>query len=419
MWNSNYNDRCILHCDLNNFFASVELLEHPELKGCPVCVGGDEKARHGIVLAKNERAKKYGVKTGEPLAKAFEKCPMLKVLASHYDKYVYYSKLVKAIYMRYTDQVEAFGADECWLDVTGSRFLFGDGVTIANSIREAVKKETGLTISVGVSYNKIFAKLGSDMKKPDAVTEISREGYKEKVCPLPCGELFGVGRSTAEKLRRHGIYTIGELASTDEEFIRRLFGKNGVTLLKYAKGYDDMPVAYESYKPICKSISHGCTSAFDLKDEREAELLIMQLSDMVGEKLREENFAAHKIQITVRDNKLADVSFSESYSYPIIRAKQIKNAATRLFLQKYSFENPVRAISVGVSELECDDVPYQLDLYTDHDMLERDVAKERAAEEIRRRLGKKAIVRGSLLGTTFARSNAIYEFNPFQNNFVR
>lgn len=419
MWDSNYNDRCILHCDLNNFFASVELLEHPELKGVPVCVGGDEKARHGIVLAKNEHAKKYGVKTGEPLAKALEKCPNMQVLSPHFDKYVYYSKLVRNIYLRYTDQVEAFGADECWLDVSGSRFLFGDGVTIANSIREAVKKETGLTISVGVSFNKIFAKLGSDLKKPDAVTEISRENYRTKVCTLPCGQLFGVGRSTEEKLRRHGIYTIGDLADADENFMKGLFGKNGVSLLKYAKGYDDMPVAYESYKPICKSISHGCTSAFDLKDGREAELLIMQLSDMVGEKLREENFAAHKVQISVKDNKLASTSFSESFDFPIISAKQIKNVAFKLFSEKYRFENPVRAISVGVGELECEGLPYQLDLYTDYVTLERDVAKEKAAEDIRRRLGKTAIMRGSLLGTTFARSNAIYEFNPFQNNFVR
>lgn len=419
MWNSNYNDRCILHCDLNNFFASVELLEHPELKGCPVCVGGDEKARHGIVLAKNECAKKYNVKTGEPLAKALQKCPNMTVLSPHFDKYAYYSKLVKSIYMRYTDQVEAFGADECWLDVSGSRFLFGDGVTIANSIREAVKRETGLTISVGVSFNKIFAKLGSDLKKPDAVTEISKASFREKVFPLPCGQLFGVGRSSEEKLRRHGIYTIGDLAEANESFMREIFGKNGVTLIRYAKGYDDMPVANESYKPICKSISHGCTSAFDLKTKKDAELLIMELSDMVGEKLREGSFAAHKVQISVKDNKLAEVGFSESYASPIISAKQIKCAAMKLFLQKYDFENPVRAISVGVGELECEGLPFQLDFYTDYGTLERDVAKEKATEDIRRRLGKGAIVRASLLGTTFARSCAIYEFNPFQNNFVR
>ncbi len=419
MWDPNYSDRCILHCDLNNFFASVELLEHPELRDKPVCVGGDEKARHGIVLAKNEYAKKYGIKTGEPLAKAKEKCPNIQVLSPHFEKYVYYSKLVRAIYMRYTDQVEAFGADECWLDVSGSRFLFGDGVTIANSIREAVKKETKLTISVGVSFNKIFAKLGSDLKKPDAVTEISRESYRQKVCPLPCGHLFGVGRSTEEKLKRHGIYTIGDLARADESFMKGVFGKNGVTLLRYARGYDDMPVANEGYKPICKSISHGCTSAFDLKDVREAELLIMQLSDMVGEKLREGCFAARKVQVTVRDNKLSEVGFSESFASPIISAKQIRNAAMKLFSQKYKFENPVRAISVGVGDLECKGLPYQLDFYTDYSTLEKDVAREKAAEDIRRRLGKKAIVRGSLLGTTFARSCAIYEFNPFQNNFVR
>jgi DNA polymerase-4 len=251
------------------------------------------------------------------------------------------------------------------------------------------------------------------------VTEISKACFKEKIFPLPCGNLFGVGRSTEEKLKRHGIYTIGDLAEADDGFIRGIFGKNGATILAYARGYDDMPVALESYKPICKSISHGCTSAFDLKTPEDAELLIMELSDMVGEKLREGCFAAHKVQICVKDNKLAEAGFSESYAFPIISAKQIKSAAMKLFSQKYNFANPVRAISVGVGDLEREELPYQLDFYTDYGMLERDVAKEKVAEEIRRRLGKRAIVRGSLLKTTFARSNAIYEFNPFQNNFVR
>lgn len=419
MWGCNFNDKCILHCDLNNFFASVELLEHPELKNVPVCVGGDEKARHGIILAKNEIAKKYGIKTGEPLSHAKEKCPFLKILLPHFDKYSKYSKLVKKIYMRYTDQVESFGIDECWLDVSNSRFLFGDGVTIANKIRESVKEETGLTISVGVSFNKIFAKLGSDLKKPNAVTEISKDNFKEKIYTLPCSHLFGVGKSTETILVRHGIYTIGDLAKTNEKFIRNILGKNGITLLNYARGYDDMPVAHKDFKPICKSISQGCTTAFDLTDESSVKQLILKLSENVCEKMLSANFCAKKVQITVKDTGLESVSYSKTSSVPIISTFQISQTASELLISNYDLSKHIRAISVCVCDLYSNDFPFQLDLYTNYNLICKISKKEKVAFDIKKKMGENSITRASLLNSQFERPCAIYEFNPFEKNFMR
>ena len=205
-------DRTILHCDMNNFFASVECRNDPSLKGLPVAVCGRIEERHGIVLAKNYEAKKYGIQTGEPVIRARAKCPSLVIVDPHYDEYVKFSRLAKKIYCEYTDLVEPFGDDECWLDVSGSHALFGDGETIANIIRERIKNELGLTVSVGVSFNKVFAKLGSDMKKPDAVTVIDRKSFKEKIWHLPASDMIGVGRATAEILNGYGIHTIGQLA---------------------------------------------------------------------------------------------------------------------------------------------------------------------------------------------------------------
>ena len=212
-------DRVILHIDMNNFYASVETLYDPSLKDIPMAVGGDKERRHGIVLAKNMLAKAKGVKTAEALWEAERKCPGIKFVPPHFERYAKYSRLAKEIYMQYTDMVESFGLDECWLDVSESANLFGGGKKIAEEIRAAVKKEIGITVSVGVSWNKIFAKLGSDMKKPDAVTEITEENYRDLVWRLPVEELLYVGRATKNKLNKRGVYTIGQLANTDEALL--------------------------------------------------------------------------------------------------------------------------------------------------------------------------------------------------------
>lgn len=410
--------RVILHCDLNSFFASVELLDKPELRNKCVAVGGDEKARQGIVLAKNDNAKKYGVTTGETLWTAKMKCPQLIVLPPHFEKYLHYSRRVREIYCRYTDMVESFGIDECWLDVTGSYLIFGDGMQIAESVRKTVKAETGLTISVGVSFCKIMAKLGSDLKKPDAITEIRMCDLEKKVYPLPCFDMFGVGKATAQKLKTYGINTIGELARASDGFMKSVFGKSGETILRYARGLDDSPVTYADYVPEIKSISHGCTSAFDLTDRRSAELLILSLSESIAEKLRKYDFSAHTVQLFIKDTKLAGVSFSKTVDEPIRSSRQICSIADSLLSERWTDGVPIRAISVCVTSLVSDCEPFQTDLYTDYENLDRVVKMESAADKIRNKMGSKAIVRASLMNVDFARKCAIYEFNPFGHNTI-
>lgn len=203
-------ERAILHSDLNCFYASVEMMLNPMLRGKAVAVCGSTEDRHGIVLAKSEKAKKAGVKTGMVNWEARSVCKDLIVVPPQYDQYLKYSKLTRAIYQRYTDLIEPFGMDECWLDVTGSRIM-GDPMTIAESIRKTVREELGLTVSIGVSFNKIFAKLGSDMKKPDAITEITSDNFQEKVWPLDASEMIYCGNATRKKLETYGIRSPGRL----------------------------------------------------------------------------------------------------------------------------------------------------------------------------------------------------------------
>lgn len=202
-------DRVVLHSDMNNCYASIELLHRPELRGKPLAVGGDPEARHGIVLAKDEIAKKSGVKTGMALWQARQVCPDIVFVPPRMDLYLRFSRLAHEIYAEYTDQQEAFGVDESWLDVTGSCTLKGDGMAIAQDISRRIKRELGITVSIGVSWNKIFAKLGSDYKKPDAITRFGRDNYKELIYPLPASDLLYVGSKTEAKLAKYGIRTIG------------------------------------------------------------------------------------------------------------------------------------------------------------------------------------------------------------------
>lgn len=258
-------ERTILHCDCNNFYASIECLYNPSIRDLAVAVCGNVENRHGIVLAKNYIAKSAGVQTGEAIWQAKQKCPNLVVVPPSYDKYLRFSKMAREIYYEYTNQVDSFGLDECWLDVTGSTRLFGSGLDIANQIRNQVKEELGITISVGVSFNKIFAKLGCDMKKPDAVTIISKEKYKEVAWALPASDLLYVGRRTAKVLRSFGIQTIGDLAKTPPEFLHHKFGKNGLKLWNFANGYDQSPVRDIESIHLIKSVGNSTTTPHDLR----------------------------------------------------------------------------------------------------------------------------------------------------------
>lgn len=301
-------DRAILHSDANCFYASVETVLNPEFRGKAIAVCGSPEERHGIVLAKSEKAKRAGVKTGMANWQAKQCCRDLIIVPPQYDYYLKFSKLLHGIYRRYTDQVEPFGMDECWLDVTYSP---GDPMEIAEEIRQAVKDELGLTVSIGVSFNKVFAKLGSDYKKPDAITQISKEHFKEIVWPLPCSELLYCGNATTAKLGSMGVRTIGGIASLPVEVMQRRFGKNGVALWKYANGLDDSRVAHQDYTAPAKSVGHGITCVADLENMDEARKVIFALSLDIGYKLRYMNLRATGVQLYVRDSELSFCSWQK------------------------------------------------------------------------------------------------------------
>ncbi len=394
------SERAILHCDLNNFFASVECFLNPDLKDKNVAVCGSTEERHGIVLAKNEGAKKYGVKTGEAIWEAKNKCPDLVIVPPHYDKYVEFSRRVKKIYEEYTDMVEPFGIDECWLDVTGSRRLFGDEMHIAEELRQRVKSEVGLTISVGVSYNKIFAKLASDMKKPDAVTQIKPSDLKTKVWQLPCTELFGVGRKTAAHFDKLGIKTIGDLAAMPEEFMEKTFGKCGVSLCNHANGIDFSPVLREIEAPPVKSVSRGITCKRDLYSLEEVSPIVFSLSEKVSHNLRKHGFFAETVRVAVKDNRLITREFQQKIKTPARAADVLAKCALDLIEKNYLFSVPVRAVTVFAGNLVSDRFSVQLSLDEDYDYLEKIERLDTEVDTLRERFGDKIIVRASSLKLT-------------------
>ena len=294
--------RTILHSDMNAFYASVEMLHHPELRSVPMAVGGDPEARHGIVLTANYIAKRKGVKTGMALWQAREACPEIRFVPPHMDMYLRFSRLAREIYSEYTDKIENFGIDEGWLDVSESCRVKGDGEHIANEISRRMKFELGLTVSIGVSWNKIYAKLGSDYKKPDAITVINRDNYRDIVYPLPVGDLLYVGSSTRRKLRNYGINTIGELAGADPLFLEKVLGKMGLVLSVFANGQDQTPVNHEDESAAIKSIGNSTTTPRDLVNNEEVKIIIYLLSESVAARLRENGFKGKVIEISVRHN---------------------------------------------------------------------------------------------------------------------
>ncbi len=398
-------EQAILHCDLNSFFASVEEVRNPELRAYPVAVCGDPKKRHGIILAKNEKAKAFGVKTAETIWKALKKCPNLVLVPPHYDDYAKYSKIVNDIYLRYTDLVEPFGIDESWLDVTGSLHLFGTPREIADDIRRVVFSETGLTVSVGVSFTKSFAKLGSDYKKPDATTEISRGNFKTIVWPLPVSDLLFVGRSTKDVFSRLGIKTIGDLAQSSREMIIAHLGKNGELLHNYANGIDDSPVqsAFEETDP--KSIGRGITFPHDLTDITEIRTALTALSDDVASRLRRHNKRACSVSLTVRDPAFKTSSRQKTLSRPTHLSSEILAACIELYKKHYARATaPVRMLTVTAATLldEEDASGMQISLFGEDEMYQKRENVEMTMDEIRRRFGRSSMTHASLLNGDFS-----------------
>lgn len=391
-------ERAILHSDLNSFYASVEMMLDPSLRGKAVAVCGSTEDRHGIVLAKSDLAKKAGVKTGMVNWEARQLCRNLIIVPPQYDQYLKYSKLTQSIYQRYTDMIEPFGMDECWLDVTGSRAMCGDALTIAESIRKSVREELGLTVSIGVSYNKIFAKLGSDMKKPDAITQIRREEVRDKIWPLDCSEMIYCGRATTAKLAKYGIHTIGQVAETDPAFLKQLLGVNGLALWRFANGADTSRVMHKDFVSPVKSIGHGITCTADLDGEEEVWRVILELSQDIGHRLRVHELSARGVQVYVRGNDLLGSQFQCKLPFTTQLPSEIANAAFRVFRERYRWGSKVRAVTVRAIDLVPQNSPNQLSIFVNAEKLDRRERLQDAIEELRGRFGKTAITYATLLG---------------------
>ena len=384
----------ILHVDMNNFYASVETLFAPEYRDVPMAVAGDQESRHGIILAKNMLAKSRGVKTAEPIWQAKRKCPDLRLLPPHHERYAEYSRLAKQIYCEYTDRVESFSLDECWLDVYGSGRLFGDGREIAEQIRERVKRELGLTVSIGVSFNKVFAKLGSDYKKPDAPTWISRDNYQRLVWPLPVTDLLYVGRSAAETLERVGVRTIGDLARFDRERLFRLLGKQGSQLHDYACGLDRSPVAPAGQYTPPKSVGNGNTFAHNLQSREEIQAGIVQLADQVGARLRRHRMKCTGVALQIRDPDFRDISRQKRLEVPTCLGREIAREAMELADGCWNMQKPVRALTVtAIYLIPEDQAAVQQTLFGDQGAEQRERLEKlaHAMDAIRDKYGKGAI----------------------------
>ena len=386
--------RTILHSDMNNCYASIELLHHPELRGRPLAVGGDPEARHGIVLAKDQLAKKSGVKTGMALWQARQVCPNIIFVPPHMDLYLRFSRLAHEIYADYTDQQEAFGVDESWLDVTGSASCKGDGELIAKEISDRIKFELGITVSIGVSWNKIFAKFGSDYKKPDAITVINKENYRDIIWPQPVEDLLYVGSATKRKLNGYGITTIGQLAQTDPELLHRWLGKMGYVLSMFANGEDQTPVSHEAYSAPIKSIGNSTTTPRDLVNEDDVRIIAYVLSESVAARLRENNFKCKTVEIAVRDNELYSFTRQMKINQPTDLTAEIAENAMRLFHENYHWHKPIRSIGVRACDLISAACPIQLDLFVDEAKREKQHKLDVAVDVIRSRFGFDSIQRG-------------------------
>lgn len=387
--------RTILHVDLNNFYASVECLYNPSIRDNAVAVVGDAEARHGIVLAKNGIAKKLGVKTGDAIWEAKQKCRDLVTVSADFRKYLRFSKLAKAVYADYTNQIEPFGVDECWLDVTGSTHLFGSGKEIADEIRARFKEQLGLTASVGVSFNKIFAKLGSDIKKPDATTVISEENFREIVWPLPVGELLYVGRSTRNKLNNRSIYTIGDLANRDIEKLKLLLGVWGETLWYFSNGLDGAPVRQSGEESLIKSIGNSTTTVRDLVNNQDVKLIIYVLAESVAARLRKHGLRCRTVSISVRDKDLYSFERQSKLKQPTFISEEIAGKAMDIFNASYNWDKPIRSVGVRGMDLVTADGNIQLDLFDGDNILGETL--ERTIDSLRKRFGHYSIQRCAML----------------------
>jgi DNA polymerase-4 len=405
--------RRILHSDFNSFYASVACFLDPALRSHPVAVAGDPQARHGIILAKNETAKHFGVKTGETIWQARKKCPLLVTVKPDFEMYQKFAALGREIYGEYSDRVEAFGLDESWIDVSSAADTIEDARRLAETIRARILRELGITVSIGVADNKIFAKLGSDIKKPNAVTVVSPENYKTVAWPLPAGDLLYVGRATQSKLRALGIMTIGDLAVTPASFLKAQFGKCGVMLHAFANGLDAAPVLCAHDQPPVKSVGNGITTPRDLVDNEDVYLTISMLAESVAARLREHGLRARTAALCIRDVNLFSFVRQTKLARPSSITSELAGACMRLFVENYEWPAHVRSLTVSASDLVPAATPEQLSLFDDEAPRRRAEAAESAVDDIRRRFGYHAIGRA-----IFLKDASIGLLNPKDDHVV-
>ena len=389
--------RVILHVDANSFYASVECLYRPEMRNRPLSVCGDPEQRHGIVLASNQQAKKWGVKTGMAVWQAKQTCPKLVTVPPDYKLYLHFSKMLRKIYEHYSDRVESFGLDECWIDLTNRDFSMKDGWNSAHEIRQLVKAQLGITVSVGVSYNKIFAKLGSDLKKPDAVTMISPADFKQTIWGSPASDLLYVGPKTTKKLREMNILTIGDLACASSDRLKYKLGRNGLMLQAFAQGWDQAPVMHTTAEEAIKSVGNSTTTPHDITNLEEARCVYYMLAESVGARMRENGFRGKCISISIRTADLLTYSCQKTISTPTNITSEIANIACHLFAERYQRFYPLRSVGLSCSALSTASSPLQLDMLGDWERREKMERLDGALDGIRKRFGNQIIQRGVVL----------------------
>ena len=394
-------DRVILHCDCNSYFASVECIARPELRSVPMAVCGDPESRRGIILAKNEPAKKYGIQTAETIWQALRKCPNLILVPPHGDKYEEYCHKINQIYAEYTDQVESSSIDESYLDVTGSRNLFCSGQKIADTLRRRVWEELKLTISVGVSFNKLFAKMGSDYKKPNATTVITRENYKHILHPLPVEAMMYVGKAAAQVLRKNYITTVGELAATPPEYLKHLLGSGGETLWQYANGLDESPVLRPGEGEAVKSVGNGITFCRDLTGIEDMKAGLLMLCDSVGARLRRHRLLAQTVTLHIKDPNFKTISRQAPLPGAVQSSKSLFEAALPLLTRSWNVSSPIRTLTVTASHLcSMGESGCQMSLFPqDALMKEKQAHLEAAVDRVRDRFGREALTVGTVLSS--------------------
>lgn len=402
-------DKTILHIDCNKFYASVECLYRPEIRNKPVAVGGSEESRHGIILTKNEIASKYNLVVGEPLWSARQKCPELIIVPPNYPLYLRFSRLARMIYEDYSEYIEPFGLDESWLDVTGNQ---QSGAIIADEIRQRVKAELGITVSVGVSFNKIFAKLGSDYKKPDAVTVISRDNYKDIVWRLPVGDLLMVGRSTNKKLLSYGITTIGELANSDPDFLKTILGKNGEMLYQFANGRDLSRVKHKDEISDIKSIGNSTTTPRDLVNNDDVKSTLLVLCESVARRLREHGLKGKTVCISVRDTNLNSITRQMQLKAHTNISTEILDGAMSLFVKNYYWHSPIRSIGVSICDFDCDFCE-QFDFSKSVEKRDKLEKIENTMDTLKKRFGNYCIQRACQLD-----KKELSQFNPHDEHII-